>query len=172
MPRCIVETCNVEDLRSIKALFLHIQLYHEINLKAKITCLEYQCLRDFNGWPSFRRHLISFHKFRKVTSNYHRRVQRSDNNENVPSTNDENDFDIDERISDNENCKSYENTLECIQDLAFSFVAKFYSNPNLSRSIVQDIIDSTHDFLDNVVSSVNSSIIFYLKSKSVDLKIL
>jgi len=52
------------------------------------------------------------------------------------------------------------------------FLIKFYSNPNLARSIIQDIIDSTHDFLNNVASSVNSSIIFYLKSKSVDQNIL
>jgi len=173
MPRCINKVCKVGTLRTIKALYLHIQLYHKINLKGKITCPEHLCLRDLNGWPSFRRHLISFHKFRSVSSNYYPCAQSIDNNINdnksVPNTDNKNDtydFDIEESVND-ESCKSFKNIHENIQDFALSFVAKFYSNPNLSRNIVQDIIDSTHDLLNNIVSLVQSSIIFYLESNSI-----
>lgn len=78
MPRYIVKTCKVNTLRSIKALYLHVQLYHKRNLKGKMMCPEHQCLRDYNGWQSFRRHLTTFHKFRSVTSN-NSNVKNTDN---------------------------------------------------------------------------------------------
>lgn len=178
MPRCVVKACEVETLPTIKSLYLHIQLHHKLDLKGKIMCQEHKCLRDFNEWRSFRRHLITFHKFRSVTSNYDPYVQSADNNKNDnknvqrADNNKSNSNEFDESVNDNENCESFENILHYIQDFALSFVAKFYANPNLSRSIVQDIIDSTYDLLDNIINLVNSSLISYLESKSLNQDIL
>jgi len=53
--------------------------------------------------------------------------------------------------------------------LTSSYVIKFYINSDLSHTIVQDII---RDFLDNIVNSISSSVIFYLESESIDRNIL
>lgn len=59
-----------------------------------------------------------------------------------------------------------------VEELASSFVAKLYAIPNLSRSVVQNIIDETHDLLDNISSVMIPSILNNLKKMSVDKNML
>lgn len=99
-------------------------------------------------------------------------MRRVHNNKKIEDF-DKNDSDKSESNDiDNELCTSFQNGLEHIQHFALSFAAKFYANPNLSRSIVQDIIDNTHDLLDVTVNSVSSSLISSLQSKSIDQNVL
>lgn len=63
-------------------------------------------------------------------------MRRVHNNKKIEDF-DKNDSDKSESNDiDNEPCTSFQNGLEHIQHFALSFAAKFYANPNLSRSIV------------------------------------
>ncbi|XP_036146073.1 uncharacterized protein LOC118646711 [Monomorium pharaonis] len=182
MVRCIVKDCKYNAFASVKALYLHIQICHQWNINEKIMCPEKKCYRDFKGWRTFRRHLISFHKVPSVLhSNYKSNEESNINNGIVPDCDDQNmaaainnqDV-IDDAVSlIDDNTKSFElATSTSVQDFVMSFISKLYATPGLPRNIIQIIVDEMHDLLNNISSFVIPSIMNDLKNVSVDENVL
>lgn len=127
-------------------LFAHMKLKHSERFNDAVQCKQAQCLRTFGNTYSLKKHLKTKHEQAPVVSSG-QITQRSleldspdiledlsENNETVLDT---------DCNTDQIETVSVNDVKAAVHDAATSFIAKLYSNPNISRAVIQVIIENT-----------------------------
>ncbi|KAK3918512.1 Enolase [Frankliniella fusca] len=143
----------VKSFPSVNSLQTHLELEHPLNITKVMKCRVEGCLRLLSNWKVFRRHMIRDHKFpvkvHGVKYVSHNNQAKIDVAIDMPEFNN----DMEEDVSESENLVLEPRILkQTVLSHASSFVTKFYANPRIPRSHVQDVVQNVKVLLQDVVS--------------------
>lgn len=145
------EKCG-KDFTDIKKYIFHLEYFHKVTNYYK--CTMDNCHRLFHRKDRFKSHVVAKHSLQRTervfsqnkSSNNNILDSVTDNNQNEgtprPSFIDNNNYHDSDCIKDN-----LEKFKVILEQAAKSFISKLYDSPEISRTIVQLIIDSLSAFL-------------------------
>lgn len=144
--------CSIQFL-SYKALIRHLKVAHPY--LSKYECKQGDCERSYQDLSGLRKHYAYDHSV-LANANY----KKDDNNfnnifpHNILDSSENSHISVD----DSANFESDIND-EDFDTLILEFVSKLYSNPSLSRNIVQQTIDTTEELVDSIFTLLQSKLL-------------
>ena len=134
-------------------------------------CVQTDCYVTCSSWVHLRRHLNLFHNFcandnAKVDPYL---VEQPLQNNNIASNKDAQPMiPPDNDVVSNSKEFDSKSLNEHVEKYASQLVARLYSKPGRPRSLVQEIVNDTSEFLSLTLSVTDEIIKFKLESKNVD----
>ena len=169
MPKCF--KCG-QVVRSINGLQRHFKFIHKLDKYTTVyKCVETDCYVTCSSWDDLRRHLNLFHNF---CTNDNAKVDPclveqplqnniiASNEDAQPMILSDNDVVLNSKELDSKNLNEY------VEIYASQLVARLYSKPGRLRSLVQEFVNDTSEFLSLTLSVMDAIIKFILESKNVD----
>ncbi|KAE8750531.1 hypothetical protein FOCC_FOCC002825 [Frankliniella occidentalis] len=183
MFHCPVCCAECESTRLLKN---HLSKEHAFDFMSEIKCNR-GCYRTFPGWKSFQRHILSCELTTEVVQEHveidpvHNEIESCNTDEFVEEYSQDIPYDIStffecSVFSESEALltESSDNFCDFLKDFkckstenAMIFTGKLYSNPDLTRSHVQSVVDSTTQLLSSNVELVSNAISSILTEFSV-----
>ncbi|KAK0071340.1 hypothetical protein PV326_001356, partial [Microctonus aethiopoides] len=143
-PRC---ACSVS---SQSLLWVHFKFEHSVTRNEPAYCRQSGCTRIYKNIYDHKKHIQISHSQNFDTVQHANCEVKIDNiNDKGNTMNVSFDNVLDVASSSNTNTDRIENLTELqnmVTNGALSFIAKLYSNNNVTRSVIQDIIDNMNEF--------------------------
>lgn len=152
-------------LSSINQLLIHLKIYHNLGTQSVYKCNQRGCIRVFQGSEKFRQHLNRVHP---IPCLIHQ--DNSNSNETIPV------FNLSEEVIDtNDGSRYFENIVDTnkivnnkpyedvVRNSALKFITNLYAKPNVTESLMQEIVDGTTDlFSSGIISNLKTKIMPHL----------
>ncbi|KAE8741237.1 hypothetical protein FOCC_FOCC013223 [Frankliniella occidentalis] len=172
-PRCHVS------FESLNGLHYHVKSQHPKLLKSSIRCGQAGCPRSLNNFDCLRRHLKSGCNFVAVveqacsSDSTDTDVHCAPDDSFIEYSHDRSDavnsfvdiYDSEKELPDSSDSTNPE--VDFIHENSLKFIAEFYANVDLSRSVVQNIIDKTSDIISENISAASKLVLNLLKDCDV-----
>ena len=183
MPKCFI--CGLV-VSGINDIHRHFKLIHKLDkFTAEYKCGETtpKCFQTCSSWGDIRRHYKSFHNFlvnsnadgsANVTpgqnsSQRHRGVLHQ---ESVPNFIDNDDTGKNNYILEHVRIPKNISLKEQVQQYAVQFVSKLYAKPGQPRSLVQEYINDTSEFLSSTLSTIDKIVQYNLETNNVNSDVI
>lgn len=140
--------CTENKFTSTNQYIWHLKVYHNLDSQSLYTCKQDNCFRDFLGLHKFRQHLNRTH------ANKSNSITQLNVEIDGPLENDSGSTAFDPNIT-NEN--SFEkNIINCtfkdiVTNNVSSFIAKLYSKPNVTDTLLQEIVEGVNELFSNEI---------------------
>ncbi|XP_024884336.1 uncharacterized protein LOC112462665, partial [Temnothorax curvispinosus] len=157
MPHCT--ECGLLVL-SVQALQIHNTIVHNLSNSAVFRCKENDCFRDFTTWNAFKKHLLFAHSCFLKTPSQERHCRDRSKEPEIGNA------DYDEPIIDDSAIATHkfwespsDSMQEQLHDIVLSFCTKLYATPDLPRSYVQLMVESTKELINAMTAIIKSALI-------------
>jgi len=146
---------------TINELILHLQIFHNLTNQSLSVCNQSNCVKDFRGFNKFRKHLNRDHSIICNDSNSKPHISTNLHKTQLPENIKVHNPFIDDIIlnpntsdsdTTNEN-KIDEDFKNTILHSVMRFVVDLQSKPNVTRSLLQNIVSDTDDLITNGIIS-------------------
>lgn len=152
---------------TIDQLILHLRHYHNLNTQSVFYCKQQECVSHFQGSKQFRQHLNRVHSVLNINPAFLNNINSPSKNLNIISSavlnlnesQEPQEVEIVEEVGLNEN---FENM---VRSSALKFITSLNTKPNVTSSLMQEIVETTTElFSSGIISHLKSKIEPYLTS--------
>ncbi|KAE9528505.1 hypothetical protein AGLY_012076, partial [Aphis glycines] len=163
--------CPINTILTINELILHLKIFHNLTNESLCVCNQNNCSIDFRGINKFRKHLNRDHSMIYNDSN-----SKFDINTNFPKTHvsentEVNNPFINDILNPNtsDNDKTHVNEIDedfknTILHSVMRFVVDLQSKPNVTRTLLQNIVSDTDDLISGIICKLKIKLEPLLKS--------